>query len=190
MNAKPVMMAALVGVSALGGLALADETQGLYVGGGVGKFDVHIDDFDDLTSTIENYNSDDTAWRAFVGWRFNKFLALEGDYINLGTPEADIAPGVHAESKVDGFAPYVVGTVPLGPIELIGRLGYYWNQSSFRITTPLGTRTWSDNGGSAVWGVGLGLAISRVAVRLEYETYDIDRTDDTHALWLTGALRF
>ena len=49
--------------------AQADEDTGFYAGGGVGVFDVQIDDFDDVDETIDRYDSDDTAWKAFGGWR-------------------------------------------------------------------------------------------------------------------------
>ena len=41
---------------------------------------------DDVTTTVDRYDSDDTAWKVFAGWRMNKYLAFELAYVNLGSP--------------------------------------------------------------------------------------------------------
>ena len=89
-----------------------DNESGFYAGAGVGTFDVEIDDFDDVDDTIDGYDSDDTAWKAFGGWRMNPYLAFELAYVNLGSPDDEILPDTTLTVETDGFAPYVVGTLP------------------------------------------------------------------------------
>jgi len=172
--------------------AQADENDtGFYLGGGVGQFNVEVDDFDDVTTAIEEYDSDDTAWKAFGGWRMNKYFGLELAYVNLGSPEDEILPDTFVEIETDGFAPYAVGTLPLGPFELFAKAGYFFHETDARVTTPLGSLTESDSGEDFTWSAGVGVTVFETFnLRLEYEQFDFENIDDANALWLTGSFRF
>jgi OOP family OmpA-OmpF porin len=186
--------------AALAGAALAaaasaqaqENESGLYAGGGVGTFDVEIDDFDDVDDTIDRYDSDDTAWKAFVGWRVNPFFAAELAYVNLGSPDDEILPDTTVTVETDGFAPYLVGTLPIGDwFEVFAKAGYYWYDVETRIATPLGSASEDDSDSTFTWSAGVGVNVfERANIRLEYEQFDFDATDDAEALWLTGAYRF
>ena len=86
---------ALAGLGAAFSAHAVDNESGFYAGAGVGSFNLDIDDVDDVTTTIDKYSSDDTAWKAFFGWRMNPYLAFEGAYVNLGSPDDIIAPDTH-----------------------------------------------------------------------------------------------
>jgi hypothetical protein len=182
----------LLALGALGATAhAADNDQGFYIGGGVGEFKVEIDDVDDVTSTIDRYDADDTAYKAFIGYRFAPFLAVEAAYVNLGSPDADILPGVRAETEIDGIAPYLVATLPLGPIEVFAKAGYFFYDTTVSVTSSLGSASADDDGEEFIYGGGVGITLlERLNVRLEYEVFDVEDTDDTNALWLTAAWRF
>src|SRR5688500_10262067 len=115
MNIKlPAAIAGLI-VAAAAPAALAQDAEpGFYLGGGVGQFNAQIDDVDELDDAVEGWDEDDTAYKFFGGYRLNNFLAFELDYINLGEPSGAVVPGLNVDAAVDGFAPYVVGTLPLG----------------------------------------------------------------------------
>jgi OOP family OmpA-OmpF porin len=167
-----------------------DYMNSFYLGGGVGEYNLEIDDFDDVTTAVEEYDSDDTAWKAFGGWNLNQWFGLELAYVNLGSPEDEILPGTFAEVETEGFAPYLVGRLPLGIFEAFAKAGYYFHDTDARVTSPLGTTTVSDSGEDFTWSTGLGLNLGRFNVRLEYEQFDFDDVDDSNALWLTGSWRF
>ena len=57
--------------------SFADNDSGLYLGLGVGQFNVKIDDVSDVTTTVENFDSDDTTYKAFAVWRFMPYFAVE-----------------------------------------------------------------------------------------------------------------
>ena len=169
----------------------ADNDTGFYAGAGVGQFDVEIDNVDDVVDTADDYDSDDTAWKAFAGWRANQWLALELAYVNLGSPDDEILPDTFLTVETDGIAPYVVGTFPLGIFEAFAKAGYYWYDVDARVSSPLGDVSDTDSDSTFTWSAGLGLTFfERFNVRLEYEQFDFDSTDDSKALWLTGAVRF
>jgi len=169
-----------------------DNDSGFYAGAGVGSFNLDIDNPDDVVDTIDAYKSDDTAWKAFGGWRLNPYLSFELAYVNLGSPSDEILPDTRLTVETDGIAPYVVGTLPIGDwFEVFAKAGYYWYDTEARLTTPLGTTSDKDSDQTFTWSAGLGVNIfERMNVRLEYEQFDFNKADTSNALWLTGAFRF
>jgi opacity protein-like surface antigen len=167
--------------------AFADNDSGLYIGAGVGQFNVKVDGIEDVGTTIDEFDSDDTTFKVFAGWRFNQFIGVELDYIDLGQPD-DTINDVKVEAEINGFAPYLIGTIPLGPIELFAKVGYYFydvkiNADDFDVL--------DDSDEDLVYGGGLGLTLfGHLHARLEYEIIDISDVDDANALWLSGAWRF
>jgi opacity protein-like surface antigen len=194
MNLKIAAVLAALAVAAAAPAALAqDENAGFYLGGGVGQFNAQIDDVDDVDSTVDEWDEGDTAYKFFAGYRLNSFLAFELDYINLGEPSGAVIPGRNVDASVDGFAPYVVGTIPLGQwFEVYGRLGYYFYDATLGVEDGAGGRLeFDEESEELVYGAGIGANIGeRLNVRFEYERFDFENVDDADALWLTAAWRF
>ena len=113
-------------------------------------------------------------------------------YVNLGSPTDEILPGTNLTVETDGFAPYVVGTFPIGDwFELFAKAGYYWYDVETRVSSPLGSASSKSSDDNFTWSAGAGVNIfEHVNIRLEYEQFDFEDTDTSNALWLTGAFRF
>jgi hypothetical protein len=178
--------------------AHADQSYGPYVGAGAGEYHLRIDNATTLGEAIDGYHEYDTAYQFFAGWRFLPFLSLEGQYMNLGTNRG-YAGATEVTNKIYGWAPWVVGTLPLGPtapvvgpIELFAKAGEYWYNYHTDIITPLGQyESTSNTYNHFVWGGGIGVVVAqRIPVRLEYDVLNIQNTSTSNALWLTGAFRF
>jgi hypothetical protein len=180
--------------------ARADANQGFYLGGGVGRYDIAIHTFTELGNTINHYSANDTAYQFFAGWRFAPFLALEGQYMNLGTNRADFGGGTELTNKIYGWAPWLVATIPLGPysatplgpFELFVKAGEYWYNYHRDFITPVGEyESISNTYNHFVYGGGVGLVVvQRLALRLEYDELKIQDTSTSNALWLTAQFRF
>lgn len=187
--------AALLSV-ALAPAALAQaqqEVAGFYAGGGIGQFNAQIDDVDDVDATVDEWDEDDTAYKVFAGYRLNPFLAFELDYINLGEPSGSVVPGTNFDASVDGFAPYVVGTIPIGRFfEIYGRVGYYFYDATVAFENEIDGRVeFDEESEDLVYGAGIGANIGeKLNLRFEYERFDLEGVDDADALWLTAAWRF
>jgi OOP family OmpA-OmpF porin len=194
MNVKiTAVLAALIVAAATPAVYAQDEHAGFYLGGGVGQFNAQIDDVDEVDETIEGWDEDDTAYKLFAGYRLNNFLAFELDYINLGEPSGSVVPGFNVDAAIDGFAPYVVGTIPLGQwFEVYGRLGYYFYDATVGIENELDERVeFDEESEDLVYGAGVGANIGeRLNLRFEYEKFDLEGVDDADSLWLTAAWRF
>ena len=194
MNVKiTAALAALIVVAAAPAAYAQDEDAGFYLGGGVGQFNAQIDDVDEVDETVEGWDEDDTAYKIFAGYRLNDFLAFELDYINLGEPSGSVVPGFNVDAAVDGFAPYVVGTIPLGQwFEVYGRVGYYFYDATVGIENELDERVeFDEESEDLVYGAGIGARVGeRLNLRFEYEKFDLAGVDDADSLWLTAAWRF
>lgn len=192
MNLKIAAAIAAVSV-ATAPAAFADENAGWYLGGGVGQFNAQVDDVGDVGDAFESWDNDDTAYKFFVGYRLNKVLAFELDYINLGEPSGDVVPGFNVDAAVDGFAPYVVATLPLGNFfEVYARLGYFFYDATVGVENEFDDRVeFDEESEDLVYGAGIGANIGeKLNIRFEYEKFDLEGLDDADSLWLTAAWRF
>jgi OOP family OmpA-OmpF porin len=196
MKLKPTVM---LGALACGAMATGvyaqeqQETSGFYVGAGAGQFNAGIDDVNDVDDAINSWDESDTAYKIFGGYRLNRFLAFELDYINLGKPSGAVVPGFNVDKSVDGWAPYVVGTLPLNRwLELYGRAGYYFYDANTGVTNTLDNRVQlKEDSEDFVYGGGIGANVGeKFNLRFEYERLDLKGLDDADALWLTAAWRF
>jgi hypothetical protein len=174
-----------------------DNDEGFYIGGGVGQFDIEIDGADGIDEAIGRLDDSDTAWQAFVGWRLNPYISLQAAYVDYGGPEDDISSSGSSgnyRAELSGFAPSVIGTLPLGPVELSAKLGYYFYDLDITadIDDPLDPDFDSqDSGEDVFYGVGLGMTFfERLHAKLEYEKIDLEGVDDSNAFWLNGQWRF
>ena len=177
----------LVVILMLAGTAHAGNDNGFYAGAGVGVFNVRIDSAADVANTIGKFESDDASFKAFAGWRFGKFISAEVDYLDLGKPEDDLG-NVKVTTELSGISPYLVGTLPLGPIELSAKFGYLFYDFKVQAGSSSKRKTSDED---PVYGVGIGLTLfGRLATKIEYERIDISKLDKSDALWLTAAWRF
>lgn len=197
---KLTPIVALLSLGTVPALTYGAETEnpsGPYVGVGWGQFNLNVDKLDDVDDAISDvFDSDDNAWKAFAGWRFNPYIALEAAYIDFGRPNDKISTGGSSgDYRVDlsGFAPYVIGTLPLGPVELFGKAGYYFYDVKVRVDLDANERDLDTSSSEQdfLYGVGIGTTIAnRVHLRAEYEKVDADFADDADAFWLSAAFRF
>jgi len=143
---------------------------GWYIGGSWGQFDLHLSGLGDFGHGFsEVFKSEDNVWKAFAGYRFNPYAALEGAYVKLGG-RTELGNG-NANS---GYVPSLVITIPDGGWELFGKLGYYLYSGSSDLT----------------YGMGFGYTFSgRFNLSFDYQIIKMSGVD-TDALWINGSYRF
>lgn len=195
---RAIVAAALIALGTGGALAQSpDNDEGLYLGLGYGQFDVGVDDIDDTDEAIQRIDDDDNAWKAFVGWRMNPYFAFELNYVDFGDPSDRIEAGGSSGDytlELSGFQPAVYGSFPLGPVELFGKVGYYFYDVDLSVDLDDPTDTdFTSSTDEEAWSYGFGAGVTvmeRLALKLEYEKIDTDVIDDLDAIWLSGAWRF
>ena len=183
---RTTIAAALVLAS---GTALAqDNTDGLYLGGGFGDFSVTIDDVDDVSDAISDFDTDEGSSKYFVGYRFNRFLGIQADLYDLGDSSTTLR-GQPISSKTEAYGASVVGTLPIAFVELFARAGYIFYD--LEVTTPNINDRIDQSDEDLVYAAGVGFTfVNRLNLQLEYELFDISEFDDADAWWLNASWRF
>lgn len=169
---KTTVAAALAAACGLFSLPAVAADNGIYLGASAGQSGVQYD---------QNFNGQDfsfdasaTGFKAIAGWRFLDWLAVEANYVDLGSGDDNVL-GEKIESDVNGVSLSAVGFVPIGPVDLFARVGAInWNAD---LSAPnLGVSA-SDDGTDLTYGVGAQFRVWSLAIRGEYEVFDISDAD-------------
>jgi OOP family OmpA-OmpF porin len=198
MTKGTTVAAALLALMAGPALAQEDDDdragrnlEGFYIGGGIGDYSSSVDEIDSIDSIDDagiDFSDSDNAMKVFAGWHFNQFFAVQADYVDFGESSGAVTPSVSGTSDVQGIAPSIVGTLPIGPIELFARVGVMFYEVDLNLT---GGRLVDESGEDLVYSAGIGIdVLDRLNLRLEYEEIDIEQLDESDALWLNVAWKF
>jgi OmpA-OmpF porin, OOP family len=160
--------------TAFAGSALAQESA-WYLGGSIGQSKAK-DACSDLSSNV-SCDDKDTAWKIFGGYQFNRYIAAEVAYTDLGKVKAS-GPTVSAEVKSNAWELVGVGSYPIGASGFApyAKLGVYRGESKLSSSSGV-----SDKDTSNDWTAGLGVRYDitkNVAVRAEWQRYNGDADID------------
>ncbi|WP_169307087.1 outer membrane beta-barrel protein [Ferrimonas sediminicola] len=139
------------------------KDEGFYLGASLGSATIEQEGSDPDLGDF-NFDEDDFAWKIFGGYQFNGLLAIEGGYVDLGSPS-------DSGSEVDpyGLDLFAVAGIPLGPMRVFGKLGgIYWDSD----LTQDGDKI-SDDGFDVAAGAGLEFELGSFALRGEVEYLDV-----------------
>lgn len=157
---------ALVGVFASAS-ALADVQPGFYVGAGLGEAWVKVDD--------SGFDANDTAFKVFGGYNFNRNFAVELSYIDGGKPDDRFGAG-SVEVSIDGFNLSALVRAPVNDVfAVFGKLGYasYDGDVKGRIGNAV-VASGSSSEDDLSYGVGASFNVGTAfEVRGEYEAIDV-----------------
>lgn len=144
----------------------------LYVGASYGNTTLQAD-----LPTID-FDASDPGWKAFAGFRFLRFLGVEGGYIDMGSPSDK-----NVTIDLTGWDIVGMGVLGLGPVDFFAKYG------AIRWDTEV-SDAGSDSGTDQVYGVGVGFHFSHIGIRGEYERFDVDNTDDLYMVSVGFEWRF
>ena len=165
---------AIIGLAsalAFTGPAIAQDT-GFYVGGALGQssFDV------DCTGTT-SCDDEDSSWKIFGGYQFNKNLALEFGYADLGEATASVSVPpftINGTLEATVWELVAVGSLPLADrFSIFGKIGLYRADTDISASVPgLGSASESDSNTDLTFGIGARYDFARnLGVRLEWQRY-------------------
>ena len=179
----------------LAGLTLASLTvaplhaaDGLYLGVGLGAATVK-DGFN-----IDTFDSDDVAYKGFVGWRFDKVpvvdLAIEAAYTDLGKPSQTLigqgGASQNVEFKLHGPSLAGLLILPLGPLDLYAKGGVI----GWKLDQTVNGTTTGRSGTDAFYGAGVGFYLWKLGFRAEYERFQIKDVDRVQMLSASVLFQF
>ena len=162
-------------------LPAAAKDNGFFIGGGIGQATVKISEIDDELNQID-FSGDDTAYKLFLGYRMLHFFAVQAEYVDFGTTSDAVGTDgdVRAEVDLSSINAFAVGFLPLGPIDLFAKVGVASWDADIRATMDDITNTSSDDGTDPAYGLGVGLQLGSIAVRGEFEYFDVSNADDVY----------
>jgi hypothetical protein len=135
--------------------AFAESEPGAYVGASYGQAQTAVDKL--------NFDASDAGYKAFIGYAFNKYAAIEMAYVNGGKPTLQRGKTT-IEVDPTAVMPAAVGRYPFGKsFAAFGKFGVAFYD----------TDTTSD----VDLALGLGVMMSlweRFEVRLEYDTVAVN----------------
>ena len=155
--------------------AFAGKDSGLYIGGSLGysSLDLAISAYEEEGV---NFDDDDMGWKIYAGYNFGLIpaldLAVEGSYVDLGEASLsylDESVGL----GVTAYDLFGVACFNVGPVGIFGKVGNVWWDG--KVSSPMGT--YSDSSNDMAYGVGLKVQFGSLAVRAEYERFEVDVAD-------------
>jgi len=168
-----LMVLGLFAAAAAGPAAAQDP--GLYLGGSVG-YSQFKDSCKELPVPCDG---EDTAWRAFGGYQFNRYVAVEGGFANLGkaTGAGSLGPGAQGSFQLEVKEAWdltaVFGIPVTDRLSGLVRGGMYRarttlnvQQTGFPDTHDAGTNSGFSYGAGAEFRLGL------IGVRAEWQRYE------------------
>lgn len=229
MNAKRVITTGLLALVSFGPL-VASAQEGPYFNlfYGVGQYDADQDDLNAIASSLiqtvgsnapsgtSDINDQDSMWGVQIGYRFNKWVAAEIGYVDLGkynytaqltstfTANPDIPDGTYtyqssARYLSSGPTIAAVGLFPIGErFDVYGRAGLLFAETRFRVKYDIGPGYSLENdAGTQEYFVGGGFAWNfsedynvRTDATYFLDLGDDDRTTESSVFMLTLGIGF
>ncbi len=163
----------IAALGACGPLARGAESHGFYVGAGADRV------------TVSPLPGSSTGYQAFIGYNFDRFLAIETDYLNIGNFNAAAASPYLGSSALGALSLSAEEVSALGKLpltrrfELFARLGgLYWRGQAtvtvFSSGFPVFDTSVSNTGTTFVWGAGGQALFGPFTLRAEYQQTDIN----------------
>ena len=154
-------------IFALTVLAAPAAMAGGYIGAGIGQSTMQAKDSD----INLDLNGNTTGYKAFGGFTFFKFFALEASYVKFGTVKDEVS-GIEVKTDATGYGAFAVGKIPIGFVEPFVKIGYINVDSKAEIP---GAASASDKSWDPAYGLGVGFNLVKVLhLRVEYEKFDIN----------------
>lgn len=148
-----------------------------YVGAGLGVSNFDIEE----CGTVFSCDDSGLAWNVRAGYYFLPWLGVEASYLDFGNatvpgvllnPPAGTVPiPVDSDVRAFGFVASLVGRVPIGPVSLMGRVGWGGITGKFKGNAAVQSVATGaiqyfnaqtrDTSGQFVYGAGVGFDFGR-----------------------------
>jgi OmpA-OmpF porin, OOP family len=173
-----------VALAALAATPAWSQEAGIYIGAAVGQAE-HKDGCEGANISCDEK---DAAWKLFGGYQFNRYVAVEAGYADLGESRARGTVGaitVDAKFAVTAFELSAVGTVPVvvDRLSLMLRGGVYRAEAKLSGSGTVGAIvvpvSETDSNFDLTFGLGVRYDFTRnLGVRAEWQRYVDVGTDD------------
>lgn len=160
------------------------SAQGLYIGAGIGNsfFGTNVQE------QAEDISENSTGYKFFAGFNSPTIFGVEGGYRNFGTIDTEIE-GFSFESQTTGWDVYGMAHFEvLAILDLFAKAGVlFWKSESSIVQLA---REDKSNGTAFAWGLGAGVSLGPIGVRLEWENFHIEDPATLSAVTLSATFGF
>ena len=160
--------------------------QGIYIGAGIGNTYLDLD-LEDVGEEAQTISENSTAYKFFGGYRGESIFGLEGGYRNFGNINADVLD-VGVESKTTGWDVEALGRFEIAIIDIFAKAGaLFWKTET---TVADFDYNAEETGTAFMWGLGAGVHLGALGVRLEYEKFQVEDVDNLSMLSISATFGF
>jgi OOP family OmpA-OmpF porin len=191
-NAKAGLIAAGLAAVVFAGPALAQQRadSGIYIGASFGTAE-QKDQCSGASAPGLTCDNKDSAWKLFGGYQFNRYLAAEIGYTDLGEASAAAAT-TRVTDKATAFEVVGLGMLPvIDRLSIFGKLGFYRGELKRTSNNPLVT-TGTNSQNDVTFGVGVRFDITHnLGVRAEWQRYtDLGEITDVDVMSIGVQFKF
>jgi len=160
------------------------SAQNFYLGAGIGNTFYGTEW--NLGNEVKKIDENSTGYKFFAGFATPTIFAVEGGYRRFGTIEATDFD-LTFESETTGWDVYGMAHFEvLYILDLFAKAGMlFWKTESTVIETSLG-----ETGSGFAWGLGAGVGLGPIGVRLEWENFTIEDPVTISMLTLSATYGF
>jgi OOP family OmpA-OmpF porin len=156
----------------------------MYVGASIGNaWQSATVDADEVFDEVSELSENSTGWKIFGGFQSESFFGVEGGYRDLGKIKTNISDSEFS-IKTTGWDVEALGHLQLSIFDLFAKAGaFFWSQD-FNVNAA------DESGTSFIWGLGAGITLGPIGVRLEWESMEVDTMDNLSMLSLGATFGF
>ncbi|WP_020533584.1 outer membrane beta-barrel protein [Flexithrix dorotheae] len=158
--------------------------QGFYIGGSVGN-SFRDKSIEDLGGNDFKVDKNTVGYKVFAGFG-SGFLGLEGGYRDLGKVEGK-QNAVNFETKSTGWDIAARGKLSLGPVLAFGKAGVFFGNYENTVHSAIPVSN-TETTSTFMWGLGAGVKLGLIGIRLEYESLDLSEDNKLSMLSLGGTI--
>lgn len=149
----------------------AEDLRGFYLGAGVGYSSISLEDED----SPADFEGDDVGFKAIVGYRILRWVAVEASYADYGTQNDDLL-GLSLNSDFEAYYLAGVGMFPIGVADIFAKAGIARWEGTLS-NDAFGVSASEDNT-DVIVGLGAQVRLGQVALRGEVEGLMLGFDDD------------
>jgi len=156
----------------------------MHIGAGIGNT-FFSSDYKDALDNVKNIDENSTAWKIFAGFSGSEFFGLEGGYRDFGDIESTIS-GDFFETGTTGWDVEALGRFQIAIVDVFGKAGVmFWSTKTIILK-----QEFKENGTDFFWGLGAGVRLGPIGVRLEWESLEGGAYDNLSMVSLGATLGF
>lgn len=160
-----------------------DAKSQFYAGASIGNSFVNKD-LTDLNGDDFKIDENSFGYKIFAGFG-SKFIGAEGGYRDLGKIKSE-SGSTSLQSKITGWDLAARGKVSLGPVIAFAKAGAFFSKS----VNDVGNYNYTENSTNFLWGLGAGLKLGIIGLRLEYESLEMGSESNLGQLTFGGTIHF